>query len=66
MKLHYSQTKSRLILGILLFDNHMKLHYSQTKIGYMNSQDLFDNHMKLHYSQTPSLGQRAERRLTTI
>ena len=30
MKLHYSQTINRSILGILLFDNHMKLHYSQT------------------------------------
>ncbi len=32
MKLHYSQTKPRHNLRVVMFDYHMKLHYSQTGV----------------------------------
>ena len=52
MKLHYSQTATRVKKDKALFQYLMKLHYSQTNDSDELFKKLFQYLMKLHYSQT--------------
>ena len=53
--LHYSQTCSGGVVGVLSFHYPIDLHYSQTAQGYFYRGSMFHYPIDLHYSQTLGL-----------
>ena len=52
LELHHSQTRTGLLLPILLFYHYLELHHSQTANEASDVFSMFYHYLELHHSQT--------------